>query len=152
MYEKYNKMTKVGHVCLYMFESTHKDTRSSEHGNNICAINCVHKCERLRACFYASAYPFVHICVMRCVRCVVVKLFASQVYHLHTCHSLCVAVSGLMMRTVFHRQLWYSWSPTVMVMCMSSVAALADRHHTHAKNYQFVTSLNPGWTISSSIK
>lgn len=67
-------------------------------------------------------------------------IFASQLYHLHTCHSLCVGVSGSMMRTAFHWRLWYSWSPTVMATCTSSVAVLADRY---AGNHQFVTSRNP---------
>lgn len=89
-------------------------------------------CVCLFAC--ASTYPFVHVCVIWCVWCVVVKHICLQAISFAYFSQPVHWVSGSLMHTVFNWQLWYSWSPTVMVRYSLGVAALPDRHHAHLEN------------------
>ena len=131
--------------CARLCEHSCEDTYLSEHGGNICVINCVYKRDFLCVCLLVSAstYPFVLVCVIWCVWCVAVKHNCLPAISFAYLSQPVRWVSGTIMHTVFHWQLWYSWSPTVMPKSTSSVVALADRHDTHAENqsiYQFVTS------------
>lgn len=107
----------------------------SEHSNDICEIS-INVCVSVRVCLFAcaSTYPFVHVCVIWCVWCVVVKHICLQAISFAYFSQPVHWVSGSLMHTVFNWQLWYSWSPTVMVRYSLGVAALPDRHHTHLEN------------------
>lgn len=106
-----------------------EDICLSEHDNisyvyvGVCALACLPA--------HVSTYPFVHVSVIWCVWCEVLKHIClpaiSFAYFSLPVHW----VSGSLMRTVFHWQLRYSWSPTVMARC---VAALAGRHRAHLEN------------------
>lgn len=123
------------HMCLCIFVSTHMRTpvHLSMATRFVQSTVCVDAGVYVRWLAYVSTYPFARICVMWCGWCVVVKHIFLQAISFAYLSQPVHWVSGSLMHTVFNWQLWYSWSPTVMVRCLSSAVALADRHHIRMK-------------------
>lgn len=121
--ENDHRTTEAGRV--HFWEHSCENTYSSEHGNNICAINCVRVSPSVCLLVYKSIYPFVHVCGIWCVWCAVVKHNCLPAISFAYLSQPVLWVSDSMMHGVFHWQLWYSWSPTVTVTCASSAVALA---------------------------
>lgn len=86
-----------------------------------------------------STYLFVHVCVIWCVWCVVVKHICLQAISFAYLSQPVHWVSGSLMHTVFHWQLWYSWSPTAMVRCTPGCCCFGRQtSHTHMKRMRSV--------------
>lgn len=58
------KLPQHSWSCVHLCEHAREDTYLSEHGGNICAINCVYKCEFL--CVFACICELLSICACLC--------------------------------------------------------------------------------------
>lgn len=148
--KNYNSTTGGVHARLWIFVSAHVRTPVHLSMATIFAQSTrVHKCERLCVCLlaYVSTSPFVHVGVIWCVWCVVVKHIFLQAISFAYLSQPVHWVSGSLMHTVVH---WHSWSPTAMLRFTPSVFALADRHHAHVERVGFVYVSMHTCTISSS--
>lgn len=122
--KNYHNITGVVHVCIFC-ECSCEDNCSSEHINNICAITCAFKCVRLLA--RVSTYPFVRVCVIWCVWCVVVKHICLQA--IAFAYTACPL--GVRLTDAYCVPLAAHGVPLLWRGARVGVDVLADRYHQH---------------------